>query len=170
MYYMAKFAWWYGMFQYVRSVRVECVVRVSSVTTLCFNHWKGFEDISLADRQQTDRQIYIFQKRDSFLQTEKCMWILVILQWTVYPSSPPRPLPRIRLCTVYGMQQYICLLGFVICLRGFVICLVCWKMPSFFHWVGYPPRRPAPSLICFMVKHCFWCHYKMYGHVRKEEM
>ena len=28
VFYMAKFAWWYGMFQYKRSVRVEYVVRI----------------------------------------------------------------------------------------------------------------------------------------------
>ena len=56
MYYMAKFAWCYGMFQYVRSVWVEYVIRTSSsVTTLYIDHWKVFENISNADRQ-TDRQ------------------------------------------------------------------------------------------------------------------
>ena len=52
---MAKFAWWYSMFQYIRCVMVEYVERVSSVTTLYIDHCKVFENISLADRQ-TDRQ------------------------------------------------------------------------------------------------------------------
>ena len=64
--YTAKFSWWYGMFQYIRSVRVKYVVRISSVTSLYIGHWKVFENISLADRQ-TDRQINIYQSRDSVL-------------------------------------------------------------------------------------------------------
>ena len=46
------------MFQYTRSVTVEYVVRISSVTSLYIGHWKEFENIGLADRQtdgQTDR-------------------------------------------------------------------------------------------------------------------
>ena len=39
------------MFQFIRSVRVEYVVRVSSVTSLYIGHWKVFDNISLADRQ-----------------------------------------------------------------------------------------------------------------------
>ena len=82
MYYMAKFAWWYGTFQYIRSVMVEYVGRISSVTSLYIGHWKVFENVSLADRQterqtdrqrdnrQTDRQICVYQNRDSVLQTE----------------------------------------------------------------------------------------------------
>ena len=73
MYYMGKFAWWYGMLQCTRSVRVEYVVRISSVTRLYIGHWKVFENISLADRQtdkQTDRQICVYQNRDTVLQTE----------------------------------------------------------------------------------------------------
>ena len=43
MYYMASFAWWYGMFQYIRSVRVEYVVQISSGTTIYIDHqWKVF--------------------------------------------------------------------------------------------------------------------------------
>ena len=38
VYYVAKFAWWYGMFQYIKFVRVEYVVRVSSVTTSYIVH------------------------------------------------------------------------------------------------------------------------------------
>ena len=34
MYDTSKFAWWYGIFQYIRSGRVEYVVRISSVTSL----------------------------------------------------------------------------------------------------------------------------------------
>ena len=34
MYYKANFAWCYGLFQYVRPVRVEYVVRISPVTTI----------------------------------------------------------------------------------------------------------------------------------------
>jgi len=56
MYYMAKFALWYGMFQYIRSVRVENVVRISIVTSLYIGHWKVFENISLRTDRQTDRQ------------------------------------------------------------------------------------------------------------------
>ena len=56
MYYIANFAWWYSMFQHIRSVRVEYVVRISSVTSLYIDHWKVFENINLPDRQ-TDRQI-----------------------------------------------------------------------------------------------------------------
>ena len=39
------------MFQYVRSVRVEYVVRIASVPSWYIGHWKEFEIISLADRQ-----------------------------------------------------------------------------------------------------------------------
>ena len=59
MYNMAKVAWWYGMLQYIRSVRVEYVVRTSSVTSLYIDHWNVCENISHADRQtvrQRDRQ------------------------------------------------------------------------------------------------------------------
>ena len=56
MYYMAKLARWYGMFQYIRGVRVEYVVRISSVTTLYIDHWNVFKHISRPD-WQTDRQI-----------------------------------------------------------------------------------------------------------------
>ena len=66
---MAKFASWYGIFQYIRPVRVEYVVRISSVASLYIGHWKVFKNISLADRQ-TDRQICIYQNRYSVLQTE----------------------------------------------------------------------------------------------------
>ena len=45
IYQTAKFPWWYGMFQYIKSVRVEYVVRISYVTTLFTNHWKLFENI-----------------------------------------------------------------------------------------------------------------------------
>ena len=37
--YMLNIAWWCGMFQYIRSVRVEYVVRISSVTTSYIGHW-----------------------------------------------------------------------------------------------------------------------------------
>ena len=57
MYFMAKFAWWFGMFQYIRSVRVEYVVRIPSVTSLYIGHWKVFESIAL----RTDRQICIYK-------------------------------------------------------------------------------------------------------------
>ena len=40
MYYMVKFARWYGMFEYIMSARVEHVVRISYVTTLYIAHWK----------------------------------------------------------------------------------------------------------------------------------
>ena len=40
IYYMAKFAWWYGMFQFIRPNRVEYVVRISCVTTLYIDQWK----------------------------------------------------------------------------------------------------------------------------------
>ena len=70
MYYMAKCAWWYGTFQYIRSVRVEYVVRVSSVTSLYIGHWKVFENPGLPDRQ-TDRQADLhLPKQRSVLQTE----------------------------------------------------------------------------------------------------
>ena len=42
------------MIQNIGSVRVEHVVRISSVTTLYIDHWKVFENIIHADRQ-TDR-------------------------------------------------------------------------------------------------------------------
>ena len=64
MCYMAKFAWWYGMFQYIRSVRVEYVVRISSVTTFHANYWIIFETV-----RHSDRHIYEYQNRDSILQT-----------------------------------------------------------------------------------------------------
>ena len=67
--YMAKFAWWYGMFQYIRPVRVEYVVRISSVTSIYIGHWKVFEEMSLADRY-ADRFAFIYQNRDSVLQIE----------------------------------------------------------------------------------------------------
>ena len=53
------------MFEYIRSVRVEYVVRISSVTTFYIDHWNVFENVSHADRQtdtfvttQTDTQFY----------------------------------------------------------------------------------------------------------------
>ena len=74
---MAKFAWWYGMFQYIRSVRVEYVVRISSVTSSYIGRWKVLKNISFADRQtdrqtDTDRQtiLHFLQNRDSVRQTE----------------------------------------------------------------------------------------------------
>ena len=51
MYYMAKYCLWYGIFQYIRSVRVEYIVRISSVTTLHIDDWNVFENIRHADRQ-----------------------------------------------------------------------------------------------------------------------
>ena len=71
IYVMAKFAWCYGMFQYIyiRSVRVEYVVRISSVTTLYINHW--MESVH-ADRQtdrQADKQIRKYRNWHS-VQTE----------------------------------------------------------------------------------------------------
>ena len=39
------------MLQYMRSVRVEYVLRISSVTSLYIGNWKVFENIGLADRQ-----------------------------------------------------------------------------------------------------------------------
>ena len=65
MYHTAKFAWSYGIFQYIRSVRVESVVRISSLPTLYIDHWKVFENTRHADRQtdrfeltDTDNQFY----------------------------------------------------------------------------------------------------------------
>ena len=52
------------MFQYIRPVRVEYVIRISSVTSLHIGHWKVFENISLADRQ-TDR--FAFTKTETQL-------------------------------------------------------------------------------------------------------
>ena len=34
VYCMVEFAWWYSMFQYIRSVKVEYVERISYVTTI----------------------------------------------------------------------------------------------------------------------------------------
>ena len=77
MYYMAKFAWWYGMFQYIRSVRVEYIVRIPAVTSLYIGHWKVLKIKALrTDREtdrQTGRQICIYQNRGlvrSVLRTE----------------------------------------------------------------------------------------------------
>ena len=58
MYSLTNFAWWYGILQYIRSVGVAYVVRMSSVTTLYIEQWKLFKTLSHADRQtdkQTDR-------------------------------------------------------------------------------------------------------------------
>ena len=58
IFFMTKFAWWYGMSQYIGSLRVEYVARTSSVTTLNIDHWKVFEHIIHADRhagRQTDK-------------------------------------------------------------------------------------------------------------------
>ena len=44
--FMAKFAWWYGMLQSNKPIRVEYVVRLSSVTTISIGHWKVFESIN----------------------------------------------------------------------------------------------------------------------------
>ena len=53
------------MFQYIRSARVEYVVRVSSVTSKYIGHWKVFGNRSIADRQtgrfaftKTETQFY----------------------------------------------------------------------------------------------------------------
>ena len=61
------------MLQFIRSVNVEYVVRISSVTTLYIVHWNVFVYIRHADRQtdrQTDRTICNYRNRDSILQTE----------------------------------------------------------------------------------------------------
>ena len=63
MYYMAKFTWWYGMFQYLRSVRVEYVVRKSSVTSLYIGHWKVLRKYKPCG--QTDRQTDRFALTDN---------------------------------------------------------------------------------------------------------
>ena len=78
MYFMAKFAWSYGMFQYIRSVRVEYAVRISYVTTLCIDHWKMLEKISHADRQ-TDRH------RFAFTVAETQFYKLIIIPGTSVP-------------------------------------------------------------------------------------
>lgn len=61
MYYMVKLACcWYNMFQYIRSLRVKYVVRISSVTILHIDHCKVFESISQAARhtyRQTDSHL-----------------------------------------------------------------------------------------------------------------
>ena len=54
------------MFQYIRSVRVEYVVRISSVTTLYTDHWKVFENISNADRQTDETDFHLPQMTLSF--------------------------------------------------------------------------------------------------------
>ena len=54
MYYMAKFAWWYGMFQYIRSVRVKYVVQISYVTRLYIGHVESVRKYK--PYGQTDRQ------------------------------------------------------------------------------------------------------------------
>ena len=64
---MARFAWWYGMFHYIRSVRVEYVLRIPSVTTLYVDHRNVFKNIDHADRQ-TDGQT------DTFAITETDTW------------------------------------------------------------------------------------------------
>ena len=56
-----KIARWYGMFQYIRSVRVEYVVGISSVTTLYIRS-NVFENVRNADRQ-TDR--FAFPKTET---------------------------------------------------------------------------------------------------------
>ena len=62
MYSMATFAWWYGMCQYIKSVTVEYVVRISSVTSLYIGRWKVFKNFTSCGPtdwrtcRQTDRQ------------------------------------------------------------------------------------------------------------------
>ena len=63
-----------SMFQYIRSVRVEYVVRISSVTSLDIGHWKVFENISSADRETN---------RFAFTKTEIQFYKLRI----VYPTT-----------------------------------------------------------------------------------
>ena len=80
IYFMAKFAWWYGMFQYIRSVRAEYVVRISSVITLYIEHWKLSENISQADRQ-TDRQTDKFTITETETQFYKLRIATAIPHW-----------------------------------------------------------------------------------------
>ena len=56
------------MFQCIRSVRVACIVRISSVTSLYIGHWKMFENITLADRQ-TDRQANLHLPKQRLIST-----------------------------------------------------------------------------------------------------
>ena len=58
------------MFQYIRSVRVEYVVRISSITSLYIGHWKVFENISLADRQTDTTDFHLPKQKLSSTNLE----------------------------------------------------------------------------------------------------
>ena len=107
MYYMAIFAWWYGILQYIRSVRVEYVVRIS-LTSLYIGHWKVFENNSLTDRQ-SDRQIFIHQNRDSVLQTDIASVYKVrkgrIRRTDICNELIHRPLESVRKYMPYGQTE-----------------------------------------------------------------
>ena len=64
------------MFQYIRSVRVEYVVQVSSATTFYIDHWNVFENIRHADKR-TDRQTDTF----AITGTETQFYKLRIVCW-----------------------------------------------------------------------------------------
>ena len=90
---MAKFALWYGMFQYIRSVWFEYVVRISSVTSLYIGHWRVFENISLADRQ-TDRQTDRFAFTKTETQFYKLRIFLDQYRGTMIPLISPSVHPQ----------------------------------------------------------------------------
>ena len=76
------------MFQYIRSVWVEYVVRISSVTSSYIGHWKVLANVRLADRQ-TDRL--------AFTKTETQFYKLRI---TCYSCCEERFSRRTRVCVV----------------------------------------------------------------------
>ena len=100
VYYMAKFAWWYSVFQYIRPVRVEYVVRISSVTTLYIDYWKVFKDIRHADRDRfafTAAETHFYKLRIAevveYMYGLHCTkWDMVGLRWLLrragYISEP----------------------------------------------------------------------------------
>ena len=99
VYYMAKFTWWYGMFQYIRPVRVEYVVRISSVTTLYIyrplesaRKYKACGQTYRQTDRQTDIQICNYQNRDSVLQIKNRCPVLNLFYGTVLGRASARVL------------------------------------------------------------------------------
>ena len=60
------------MFQYIRKVRVEYVIRISSVTTLYIDYWNVCSKIyDMRTDRQTDRHICITETETQFYKLRK---------------------------------------------------------------------------------------------------
>ena len=71
------------MFKYIRSVRVEHAVRISSVTTLYIDNWNLFENLRHA-RRQTDRQTDRFATTKTETQFYKLIIVIALEEMNVF--------------------------------------------------------------------------------------